>query len=528
MTLLEMSFSGAIFIIAIAIIRVVTLNKLPKKTFLVLWELVLLKLLVPFSVPSVFSVYTLMNRNIPTPSLIEAETDNITSAISQEHYATAQIMEQPPANSPSVSICFVVWCIGMIFFTVFFVISYLRCRIEFQTALPVSNAYAEQWIKEHRLKRHISIKQSDRISTPLTYGIFRPVILLPKKTDWENVNQLQYIFFHEYVHIYRFDTFAKLIAILALCIHWFNPFVWVMYILFNRDIELACDESVIRKFGEKSKSAYSLMLISMEAKKSGLLPFCSNFSKNIIEERITAIMNTKRTNLVTFLSSCLIVVVTASLFATSAKASTDGSSDHTLAISDPRTNAEDIVVDKKREIDANKESAMSIIHESADILYYEDRAPYIHDILTNNTDKTIIETQYCMLAYDENGSPLKLIWNFLDSSAESSFENIVSTKENILSNQTEDYRGGWSLYDGEIMKDFPKVGNGGANQVAYSLLCLKYVVFEDGTVWNNPNYENWLKTYAGKETSVDELQNYYPHEYKIEINSVTPDQAAPQ
>ena len=108
--------------------------------------------------------------------------------------------------------------------------------------------------------------------------------------DWKNEKQLQYVLSHEYVHIYRYDTVTKLIATLALCIHWFNPFVWVMYILFNRDIELACDESVIRQFGEKSKSAYSLMLINMEATKSGLLPFCNNFSKNAIEERITAVM----------------------------------------------------------------------------------------------------------------------------------------------------------------------------------------------------------------------------------------------
>ncbi|MDE6738434.1 MAG: hypothetical protein K2K07_05015, partial [Lachnospiraceae bacterium] len=236
------------------------------------------------------------------------------------------------------------------------------------------------------------------------------------------------------------------------------------------------------------------------------------------EERITAIMNTKRPNLVTFLSSCLIVVATAGLFATSAKASTDRSSDNTFAISDQQTNARDIVENKNRDNVADEKSAMTITYESADILHYEDGAPYIHDILTNNTDRTITETQYCMLAYSENGSPLKLYWNFIDSSAESSFENIVRTKENILSNQTEDYRGGWSLYDGEIMADFPKVGNGEANQVTYSLLCLKQVVFEDGTVWNNPDYESWLKTYAGKETDVDELQNYYPHEFRVELD----------
>ena len=163
-------------------------------------------------------------------------------------------------------------------------------------------------------------------------------------------------------------------------------------------------------------------------------------------------------------------------------------------------------------------SAMSITYESADILHYEDGCPYIHDILTNNTDKTIIETQYCMLAYDENGLPLKLYWNFFDSSTESSFENIVQTETNILPNQTEDYHGGWSLYDGEIMKNFPKIGNGEANQVAYSLLCLKQVVFEDGTIWNNSDYENLFQTYAGKEVGTDELQNYYPYEYKIEFD----------
>ena len=508
MTLLEMSFSGAVFIIAVVIIRAIAINSLPKKTFLVLWEMVFLRLVIPFTIPFALSIYTLINNTISTPTFFEAETNNVASAVSREYFVVIQGIEQPVTNIPFVSVWFIVWCIGMILFAGFFIVSYLRCWIEFRTALPVNNAYVEQWIKERPLKRRISIKQSDRISTPLTYGVLHPVILMPKQTDWKNINQLRYIFSHEYVHIYRFDTIAKLIAAYALCIHWFNPLVWVMYILFNRDIELACDESVIRQFGDKSKSAYSLMLISMEAKKSGLSPLCNNFSKNAIEERITAIMNTKRTTIITLLSACLIVLVTVSLFATSAIASTDSKTSDMLTINDPKTNTSDIIADVK--------GSMMIIHESADILHYEDGAPYIHDILTNNTDSTIVETQYCMLAYNENGLPLKLYWNFLDSSAESSFENIVRTKTNILPNQTEQYRGGWSLYDGEIMEVFPKVGNGEANQVAYSLFCLKQVVFEDGTVWNNSNYENWFKTYAGKEITIDELHNYYPYEYEIE------------
>lgn len=121
-----------------------------------------------------------------------------------------------------------------------------------------------------------------------------------------------------------------------------------------------------------------------------------------------------------------------------------------------------------------------------------------------------------MLAYDEYGTPLKLYWNFLDSSAESSFEYMVRTREHLPPGGTEEYRGGWSLYDEETMEEFPAVGNGGANQAAYALLCLKQVVFDDGTVWNNPDYENRLGTYAGKETDVDDLQNYYLYEYRVE------------
>lgn len=319
--LLQMSFSGAAFITAVVLIRAVAINKLPKKTFLVLWELVMLRLLIPFSIPSMFSIYTLVTHSISSATLPEVGTDYNISTM-QGLFVTTQGAEQPPADlSPSVSMWLIVWCAGIILTALFFVISYLRCLIEFRTALPVHNHYVEKWLAEHPLKRLILVRQSDRISTPLTYGIFHPVILMPKKMDWKNEKQLQYILSHEYVHIYRYDTVTKLIATLALCIHWFNPFVWVMYLLFNRDIELACDESVIRQFGEKSKSAYSLMLINMEAAKSGLLPFCNNFSKNAIEERITAVMKIKKTSLLAICIAAILIVGVTTTFATSAAGS---------------------------------------------------------------------------------------------------------------------------------------------------------------------------------------------------------------
>ena len=80
MTLLKMSFSGTVFILAVVIIRAIALNNLPKKTFLVLWEIALFRLMIPFTVPSAFSIYTFMNRHIFIPSFFAAETDNVTSA----------------------------------------------------------------------------------------------------------------------------------------------------------------------------------------------------------------------------------------------------------------------------------------------------------------------------------------------------------------------------------------------------------------------------------------------------------------
>ncbi len=318
MNLLQMSFSGAVFITAVVLIRGAAIHKLPKKTFLVLWELVMFRLLIPFSIPSVFSVYTLANHSISSTTWPEAGTGYDNPAM-QGLFVTAQGAERPPADvSPSVSVWFMVWCAGILLTALFFVISYLRCLMEFRTALPVRSHYVEKWLGERPLKRRISVRQSDRISAPLTYGIFRPVILLPKKMDWKKEKQLQYVLSHEYVHICRYDTVTKLVAALALCIHWFNPFVWVMYLLFNRDIELACDESVIRQLGEKSKSAYSLMLIDMEAAKSGLLPFCNSFSKNAIEERITAVMKTKKPSLFVICIAAVLIVGVTTAFATSA------------------------------------------------------------------------------------------------------------------------------------------------------------------------------------------------------------------
>jgi hypothetical protein len=133
---------------------------------------------------------------------------------------------------------------------------------------------------------------------------------------------------HEFVHIRRFDTVSKLALTAAVCVHWCNPLVWVMYVLANRDLELSCDESVIRLFGENTKSAYARTLIRMEERKSGLRPLCNNFSKNAIEERIVAIMKMKKTSLAAMLAAATLVVGVGTAFATSARAASNTSGEN--------------------------------------------------------------------------------------------------------------------------------------------------------------------------------------------------------
>ena len=218
----------------------------------------------------------------------------------------------------------IVWAVGVLVCALVFAIAYWKCRQEFQTSLPIDNGFIQNWLKSHRLKRSISVRQSSRFSAPLTYGVFRPVILLPMSTEWENTKALQYVLAHEYVHIRRFDSITKLVLIAVLCVHWFNPLVWAMYILANRDIELSCDEAVVRLFGENTRAAYARTLISMEETRSGLTPLCNNFNKNAIEERITAIMKMKKTSMFSLVLAVALIVGVTTGFATSAASADDG------------------------------------------------------------------------------------------------------------------------------------------------------------------------------------------------------------
>ena len=325
MSLEQMSFSASVLILVIILTRALAINRLPKITFLILWVVVLLRLLIPFSLSSPISLYSIISYNtMIADTTMETPGMNVLPIITPTQKQTSDItITQPSAITSPLSIWTIIWIVGALLCAVYFVISYIRCLREFQTSIVVKNDFTADWLREHKIVRTISIRQSRRISAPLTYGIFQPVILVSHQTDWSDEKHLKYVLAHEYVHIRRFDIVTKVFLTVALCIHWFNPFVWAMYILANRDIELSCDEAVVHSFGETIKSTYAGILVSMEERKSVLTPYYNSFSKNAIEERIIAIMKIKKTSLIAVLTAIIMVAGITTVFATTAMANSN-------------------------------------------------------------------------------------------------------------------------------------------------------------------------------------------------------------
>ncbi|MDO4355496.1 MAG: M56 family metallopeptidase [Clostridia bacterium] len=328
-TLIQMSLSGALIILTVLVIRALAIHRLPKRLFPALWGVALIRLLIPFELPSRLSLFSLLRRapaalDVPAPAAVPALSAPISTAAPAvaalpTETVTAAIPSAAPAPAlPAIDPWLAGWLIGLTLCALFFGVSYALCRRRFRESLPVECGFVQRWLMAHPLRRPIQARQTDYISAPLTYGVLRPVILLPSRTDWSDEPALNYVLTHEWIHIRRCDAAAKLLLIAAACIHWFNPLAWVMFALANRDLELACDEQVVRAFGLNSRRAYALTLIQMEEHRRGLSPLYSHFSRTAIEERITAIMKTGKTSLIATALALLLMLSAVTAFATSA------------------------------------------------------------------------------------------------------------------------------------------------------------------------------------------------------------------
>lgn len=314
MTLTEMTLAGSLLILFTIVVRGLLIHRMPKGALEALWALSAARLLIPFCLPCGASVFAWLQAKRPVES-VEPQTTVVMGS---------QAVQAPAAEVPArtaVAAQFTlpaevwIWLIGMTVCVLAFAAMYFASLRRFREACPCE--FGEAWLRNHPMRRKVRILQTDRISAPLTYGLLRPVILLPKALE-AGAGDLNWILCHEWMHVRRMDALRKFLLAMIACVHWFNPLVWAMFILANRDIEMACDERVLRMNGGDNRRAYAMALIRMEAEKSRPAPMCSHFAKNAIEERIIGIMKMEKCGLLAIVLAALLVLSAGAAFATSA------------------------------------------------------------------------------------------------------------------------------------------------------------------------------------------------------------------
>ena len=329
MNLLELTLQGGVLIGAILLLRLLGRYRLPGWTFRILWGVALARLLIPVALPFPWNIYAGLERladvgqaaqtapSVQTPAEIPAPSQGgVIPDVPALPMEPGQI-PVPKAAPAAVEIPWltILYLAGAAALALLFLVSYRRGVRVFRTALPLTHPAVNQWRRKIPALRGVPIRRCDRIRSPLTYGLIRPVVLLPKGVDCDQ-EEVGYILLHEGTHIRHRDAWWKLFLAAALCVHWFNPLVWCMYVWANWDLERCCDESVVRRCGLEARSEYALTLLKWEERRSGLLPLCSNFGTPILKERVVFIMKLKKQSAAAVALTLALVMGTTVAFAT--------------------------------------------------------------------------------------------------------------------------------------------------------------------------------------------------------------------
>lgn len=259
--LLNMSLTASVAIVLVILLRLL-LKKVPKVISYALWGIVLFRLLCPVSVGSSFSLYNLFDAPTEEAGMMTSIIEYVPGDIVHTEYpsvalpvpgvsdvineALPQGQEQLAADPLEVPMSFAtyVWMIGVLVMVIYSIVSYIQLRRKLSVVVP--------------LRDNIFI--ADDIKSPFVVGLFCPKIYLPCNLGDK---EQEYIILHEQHHIKRLDHVMKVLAFLALAIHWFNPLVWAAFILANKDMEMSCDEAVIRKVGGDVRADYSASLLAL-------------------------------------------------------------------------------------------------------------------------------------------------------------------------------------------------------------------------------------------------------------------------
>ncbi len=297
MNLLQMSLSASVLILMTVAFRKFFSDRIPRTVFSLLWLLAWWKLMIP--VPTGFPV--------PAEHPLSEKMPDITAALPFSAGTWQTAGAGPDFGWNLINI---LWLCGAVAVSLYIAYLHVTSMKKYRTAIPLKeSSWIPMWLEQKRSFRRITVRVSDEIDSPLTYGIFFPVILLPKQTDWADKESMKLILEHEAAHIRHLDALKKLCLTVSCVCHWFNPLVWLMASLACRDMELACDEAVVRAVGGENRKIYADLLVELEAKRAGIHLLTSGFGQSLIRERIFHIMNKKEKASITGILLSFVMVI---------------------------------------------------------------------------------------------------------------------------------------------------------------------------------------------------------------------------
>lgn len=312
LTVLNMSLTASYVIIFVILIRLL-LKKAPKVISYVLWGVVAFRLIIPFSFESMFSLMPQNSNPVPIPhDIIYQQSPQINSGIEVVDSFVSQSLPAPIIGASVnplqifVEIGAYIWVLGIIALLIYSLVSILILKSRLKSAQLVEK----------------DIFEAKNLKTSFVLGLFCPKIYIPSGLSAE---EKSYIILHEQTHIRRFDHLVKMVAFLILCVHWFNPLVWVAFLLMSADMEMSCDERVLKEMGSKIKQAYSTSLLSLATGRRLINGSPLAFGEGNVKGRIKNILNFKKPAALVMVVSIILVAALVIGF-TSNRPSVDDSS----------------------------------------------------------------------------------------------------------------------------------------------------------------------------------------------------------
>ena len=301
--IVNMSISASWVVIAVLTLRF-CLKKAPKWVNVLLWGIVAARMVFPFSIESVLSL--IPSAETISPTVMMEQTPSVQTGVPALNHVINPVISSSFTPAPGASanplqiwipVLTGIWLFGIAALFLYSAVSYWRLHRKVCEAVILRG----------------NIYQSEKVCSPFVLGIIKPKIYLPYHMD---SREMDHVIAHEQTHIRRKDHWWKPLGFLLLTIHWFNPLMWLSYILLCRDIELACDEKVIREMGNEQRADYTQALVACSVDRRLIAACPLAFGEIGVKERVKSVMNYKKPAFWIVLASVIVCAVIAVCFLT--------------------------------------------------------------------------------------------------------------------------------------------------------------------------------------------------------------------